>query len=342
MKRWIGLVVMVMVMALTVPSMAEEFFPPPGDGKGVIGGRHNEAWKLGIFTNIWVGTGIIFEGATEDAYETTILATDPTADRTITLPDATGKVSLILGTGASVGIPSTLATNGVSIANSVWGGTNQWIFEGATANDFETFIVPTDPTADRTWTLPDASDTFVGKATTDILINKTLTSPILTTPALGTPASGVATHLTGLPLTTGVTGTLPVANGGTGVTASTGTAAVVLSTSPTLVTPIIGAATGTSLALGGGTAITKIVVYAPNLTPAATSAAIQTAEQTFTVNGLTTADKVMVNGPAPTSLCPAVTFRVSAADTLAIGFTTLTAAACTPAAGVYNIIAVRN
>jgi hypothetical protein len=91
-----------------------------------------------------------------------------------------------------------------------------------------------------------------------------------------------------------------------------------------------------------GSWLGQMSLFQSAITPAATSAAIQTAEQTFTVTGLLVGDIVFVESPAtPTSLCPLVGARVSALNTLALDFTVLTAAACTPVAGTYTIIDLR-
>lgn len=57
------------------------------------------------------------------------------------------------------------------------------LFEG-TPNDWETTLTVADPTADRTWTFPNETDTVVGLAATQTLTNKTLTSPTLATPTI--------------------------------------------------------------------------------------------------------------------------------------------------------------
>ena len=139
--------------------------------------------------------------------------------------------SLVLGN--SVNADSFVTVSGADLLlatkfNGISTSPVNIIFEGTTDDANKTTLTVVDPTANRTINLPNASDTLVGKATTDTFTNKTYD--------------------------TGNTGNVFRINGVT-LSAVTGTGSVVLATSPTLVTPNLGVASATT--------INKVTLTAP-------------------------------------------------------------------------------
>ena len=143
------------------------------------------------------------------------------AATTISIGAATGTLTI---NNANTVITGNLTVNGTTttVNSTTVEIQNAFVFEGATADGFETTLSTVDPTADRSILLPNASDTLVGKATTDTLTNKSIS------------LTNNTVTFTSLELKTACSD-------------ETGSGALVFATSPTLVTPTLGVASATSI-----------------------------------------------------------------------------------------------
>ena len=117
---------------------------------------------------LMAGVDLVFAGATDNANETTLTVTDPTGANTITFQNASGTVAFLTDvTGGST--PGNFTT--ISLDNNI-------VFEGSTADAYETTLAVADPTADRTITLPDNTGTIAVQTSDGMLqVEDTASNP---------------------------------------------------------------------------------------------------------------------------------------------------------------------
>jgi hypothetical protein len=147
------------VLQVTDPSADRTITLPNVSGTVITTGNLSDITDIGVFTST-----IVMEGSTADSYELTLSAGDPTADRTLTFPDATGTLALTTDIPAGVVTESgTQTLTNKTLTSPVVSGLtlsdSSIVIEGSTANAFETTLTVTDPTADRTITFPDQTGT---------------------------------------------------------------------------------------------------------------------------------------------------------------------------------------